>query len=284
MIEVDLSRALEPEGRVRVVAREVDSGARFELSARYLIDASGQKALLARRAKTVEPFKSFGRAAVYRHYTKLAPEIVEELHARGYIVVSILDDGWMWMIPLVSGALSVGVVKARGKVEARVLDEHVQGSPRLQRLLAGAEPGPTHVIGNYSFRNTAPYGPRYACVGDAACFLDPVFSSGVSLALAGGERLADILAPALAEGREGDPELMLPLGEHMNRAYMSFARFIERFYNSKIVDNVLLAKRSGSHIYRSGVISMLAADIWRDDNPFQNMLLRARRREVETGA
>ena len=274
VVAVDLS---DPD-QVRVEARELDSDRSLSFTARYLVDASGQKALLARRAKSVSPYKNFGRAAVFRHYEQLAPEIVEELHARGDILVKLIDDGWMWIIPLVSGALSIGLVKATGKVSAELLDEIVAESPMLQRLLAGAEAGEARLIGNFSYRNTEPYGRRYACVGDAACFLDPVFSSGVALAFAGAERLADLLAPALAEGREADPELMAPLGEHMNRAYDAFSRFIERFYHTRMIDNVLLAPRSGDQIYRSGVISLLAADVWRDDNPFQNMLMRARRR------
>ena len=64
----------------------------------------------------------------------------------------------------------------------------------------------------------------------------------------------------------------------MGRAYDAFARFIERFYNSGLIDNVIFADHGGHDAFRGGVISMLAADVWRDDNPFQNMLMRARRR------
>jgi flavin-dependent dehydrogenase len=263
-------RALEEEG-------EGQGKPELELRARYLIDASGQKALLARQAKTVEPYREFGRAAAFRHYRGLAPEINAELHERGDIIIKLIDDGWMWIIPLISGDISVGIVKTKGKVEPAVLEQAVAESPLLQRLTAGATPAEVRVVGNFSYRNTAPYGPRYACIGDAACFLDPVFSSGVALAFAGAERLAELLAPALREGREAEAELMAPLAAHLARAYDAFERFIHRFYNTGLVDNVLLAERHASHAFRSGVISVLAADVWREDNPFQNMLLRARR-------
>jgi flavin-dependent dehydrogenase len=263
--------------QVVVQAQDLEAGQPFELRARYFVDATGQQALLARRGKTVEPFQGFGRAAAFRHYRGLRPEINAELHARGDIIVKIVDEGWMWLIPLVSGDLSVGVVKAKGKVEPAVLEAEIAGSPLIQRLIEGARPSEVQMIGNYSYRNTAPHGQRFACIGDAAAFLDPVFSSGVALALAGGTRLADILAPALQEHREGEPELMLPLREHMSRAYESFGRFIHRFYNTGLIENVLLAEQHASHEFRSGVISVLAADVWRDDNPFLNMLLRAQR-------
>ncbi|PRQ07662.1 NAD(P)/FAD-dependent oxidoreductase [Enhygromyxa salina] len=267
----------DPSG-VGVSVRDLDGDPDpIELRGRYLIDATGQQALLARRAKTVAPFREFGRAAVFRLYEGLAPEINAELHERGDVLILVVDDGWIWGIPLASGDLSVGIVKTKGKVEPALLDRAVADSPLLSRLTAGASPGEIRMIGNYSYRNTAPYGRRYACIGDAACFLDPVFSSGVALALASGEKLADLLEPALREGREHEPALMVPLGEHMAPAYAAFERFIHRFYHTRLVDNVLLAERDRSHGLRSGVISVLAADVWRDDNPFQNMLMRARR-------
>ncbi|HVI01523.1 MAG TPA: NAD(P)/FAD-dependent oxidoreductase [Enhygromyxa sp.] len=265
------------EDRVEVEVCERESGATSRLRARYLVDATGQQALLARTGKTVEPFREFGRAAVFRHFHGLAPAIVEELHERGDIIVKLIEDGWMWLIPLASGDLSVGLVKAKGKVEPALLDREIEESPLIQRLTAGAQASAPTMIGNYSYKNTRPYGQRFACIGDACAFLDPVFSSGVSLALAGGERLADILAPALAESREQDPELMKALGSHMAVAYEAFSRFIQRFYNTGLIDNVLLAEQHPSQTFRSGVISVLAADVWRDDNPFQQMLMAARR-------
>lgn len=247
-----------------------------ELRARYLVDASGQTALLARAGKTVEPYREFGRAAVFRHFHGLAPEVITELHESGDIIIKIVDDGWMWVIPLVSGDLSVGVVKTKGKMEPAMLDLEIERSPLLTRLTVGAEFSPATTVGNFSYRNTRSYGPRYACIGDAACFLDPVFSSGVAMALAGGERLADMLAPALAESREHEPELMAPLAAHMGRAYDTMSRFIHRFYHTRLIDNVLFTPDTEGDL-RRGVISVLAADVWREDNPFQNMLLRARR-------
>ncbi|NVB42502.1 tryptophan 7-halogenase [Pseudenhygromyxa sp. WMMC2535] len=263
---------------VRVVAETTEGEpTRVEARARYLVDASGHKALLARQAKAIEPYRDFGRAAVFRRYTGLRPEIAAELEARGEIIIKIVDDGWMWMIPLLGGQLSLGLVKASGKVEAATLDAEIAASALIQRLTAGAEASPAACIGNFSYRNTAPYGRRYACIGDAACFLDPVFSSGIALAFAGAEGLAELLGPALADDREAEAELMAPLGEHMERGYEAFRRFIYRFYHSGLVDNILLAERHGHQVFRQGVISVLAADVWRDDNPFQDMLLRARR-------
>ncbi|PRQ03681.1 putative FAD-dependent oxidoreductase LodB [Enhygromyxa salina] len=278
VVDVELG-ADEVRVRVRALAEPggAEAAAEYELRGRYLVDATGHDTLLARRSRSVEPYRGFGRAAAFRHYRGLAPEINAELHERGDVIVKIVDDGWMWVIPLITGDMSVGLVKAKGKLEAALLEREIAESPLLQRLSAGAQPSPIRLIGNFSYRNTTPQGPRFACIGDAACFLDPIFSSGVALAFAGAERLADLLGPALREGREAEAELMVPLREHMERAYDAFHRFIHRFYHTRLADNLLLAEGHTSHNFRAGVISMLAADVWRDDNPFQNMLLRARR-------
>ena len=261
---------------VRVVVET--AGGRSEIAGRYLIDATGQQALLGRQARTIEPLREFGRAAAFCRYPKLAPAIVRELHERGDIFIRIVDDGWMWVIPLAGSELSVGLVKARGKLEPSVLQDEIASSPLIQRMIAGAEePTPVERVGNFSYRNTRPYGAGFVCIGDAACFLDPVFSSGVTLALVGAERMALLLSPALREQRSAGAELMQPLFEHMERAYQSFGRFIWRFYNSRLVDNLLLAPHPVDQQFRRGIISVLAADVWRHDNPFQNMLLEARR-------
>lgn len=274
-----VTRAEIGDDEVCVEAVREDDEARepLEFRARYLVDASGQKALLARRGKTVKPYHDFGRAAAFRRFSGLRPEVRAELEEHGDIIIKIVDKGWMWIIPIHGGELSVGLVKAEGRVDAAAFDEEVSASPLIQRLSAGAEAGPVQLIGNFSYRNTRPYGARFACVGDAACFLDPVFSSGVALALASAQSCADLLAEALKHDREAEPEIMAPLAEHMERAYQSFSRFIHRFYHTRLIDNVLLGDHHPGQSFRDGVISLLAGDVWRDDNPFQNMLLRARR-------
>ena len=266
---------LDAEGARLVVEHE---GQRESLRARYLVDATGQSALLGRRGRTIAPYHEFGRAAAVRRYPKLAPAIAEELAARGDIFIRIIDEGWMWIIPLAGGELSVGVVKAKGKVEPALLEREIAESPLLQRLLADADPPlKIELIGNFSYKNTLPRGSGFVCIGDSACFLDPVFSSGVTLAMVGAERMAELLVPALAERRELDPDLMQPVFDHLDRAYQSFGRFIHRFYNSRLIDNILLAPQHGNLQFRQGIVSVLAADLWRDDNPFQAMLLDARR-------
>jgi len=250
----------------------VDSSAgAFE--ARFLIDATGQDAFLARSNRTVEPLKGFGRAAVFRHYEPLRPEIAAELYDTGNIKVLMIPDGWMWLIPLSGNKLSVGLVN-RGTNSPEALAEATARSPLIQRLIAGTEATEPRIIRNFSYRNRRAYGARFACAGDASCFLDPVFSSGVSLGMLSAESVAGILSPALREGREADPDLMKAHAKKMEVGYRSFAGLIHRFYNAGLVHKLFFQDTEGEPL-RPGITSVLGCDLWRDDNPFQQILLRS---------
>jgi flavin-dependent dehydrogenase len=262
---VDLS-----EESVRV---ETTKGA---YQARYCVDASGQDAFFARRAHTVAPIPDFGRAAVFTHFSDLSEAALERLGPDGNIKVLIIPDGWIWVIPLAKHRLSVGVVKRIGKATLEWVDQELARSPFLEAVTRDATRGPTRMIGNFSFKNTRPAGPRWVCIGDAGCFLDPVFSSGVSLAMLSAEHMSGRLLTALERGTEADPHLMTPLGEHMTRAYTSFGSLIHSFYHRRIVQNLFFSSAPQEEL-RSGLISILAGDVWRDDNRFQSLLLRADR-------
>ena len=239
--------------------------------ARYLFDATGQDAWFARKARTVAPIRELGRAAVFTHFEGLSPAALAEIGPQGNIKVLLVADGWHWVIPLVGGRLSVGLVRWRGKLDEAALDEALAASPLIQRLTAGARRGPTRTIANWSYKNLRPHGPRWACIGDAAAFLDPVFSSGVSLAMLGAERAVDLLLPALRAGDEAGAELMAPWSIHMQPAYDAFEQLIRRFYHTRMVHHLFFAAEPDPAL-RRGLISVLAGDVWRRDNPFQAML------------
>lgn len=244
---------------------------------RYLVDSSGQSRLLARRNDAVVPYTRFGHCAVYTHYENARTEL---LGPDFDIRIMLRPDGWGWIIPLPNRRLSVGVV-AKDKVAKQHLDDGLLAGPLCTSLAVGATRLATNVVGNYSYKNTAPSGARFATTGDAACFLDPVFSSGVTLALRGAADLVDLLVPALRENRESDPELLTKYHASMNRAYATFAGLVERFYNTRFAESYFLGADLGADL-RRGVMSVLAGDVWRYDNAFQDMLLSARRRAVPT--
>ncbi len=244
------------------------------LSARYLIDASGQGRFLARRMNGVEHDTRFGATSVYTHFESVSQEAYDSLGPNFEIRILLRPDGWGWVIPLPERRLSVGLV-SRNKLQHEDLEPLLDG-PLVERLTRGATRLQTHIAGNFSYTNTSPSGARYATVGDATCFLDPIFSSGVTLALRGAAALADILAPALDAGCEHVPELMSDHVAQMDRSHRTFAGLIHRFYHTTFAQSFFLGEMPEFEM-RRGVMSVLAGDVWREDNPFQELLLKARR-------
>lgn len=284
---LDRARALGTdvhEGE-RVRAVEVDDGAvrvstdLDTYTARYCIDATGQDAFFARRDRTTVPIESFGRAAVFTHYSDLSDDALDVIGPEGNIKVLMGEAGWGWLIPLSGRRLSVGSVTRNGGVTPELLETAIESSPLTQRLIAGSRRLSTRVIRNFSYKNSVPSRSRCTSVGDAACFLDPVFSSGVALAMLGAEAVTDKLIPALAEGREHEPELMSSVWSHMERAYESMGSLIYAFYHTGLLRNLFFAKHPDP-LLRAGLISILALDVWRSDNAFQEMLLKSRRRQT----
>jgi flavin-dependent dehydrogenase len=269
---VRVRRVHDTEDALRV---ETDAG---DIFTRYLVDATGRERLLARQHRSYEAIDGLGKAAVFTHFDELSDAAVRELQETGNITILIVDRGWGWVIPLPGARLSVGFVSAeQGVATERWFEEQYAASPMLSRLTAGARRGETKRLGDYSYRNTRPYGARWGCVGDASYFLDPVFSSGVTLALLGAEGLAARLAPALRQGTEADPELLAPLEARMQHAFTVFGALIRRFYHTRIVDHLFFCDDPDPEL-RAGLISVLAADVFRDDNRFQQMLLRSPRK------
>ncbi len=245
---------------------------------RYLVDASGQSRLLARRADAAVPYENFGRCSVFTHYEGITDAAWEEFSPGNNIRIVLAKGGWGWVIPLPERRLSVGLV-GRGKITDADLESSLLSGPLVTRLTKGARRLETRVIGNFSYRNDKPRGARFACVGDSATFLDPVFSSGVTLAMLDAQGVADIAGPALREGREAEPTLMAQHHAGMDRAVRTFAGLIDRFYNSHFAETVFLSPPNDDLQMRRGIMSVLAGDVWRTGNPFQDMLLSARRNE-----
>lgn len=185
--------------RVQEVARTAqmsvtavdEAGAVVEARAPYVIDASGQQALLGRRDHLREFNPFFKNLAVFGYYTG-----VERLSGavEGNILSAAFGEGWFWFIPLHDGTTSVGAV-----IDAKRFAGEAAGDPTelYLRLVAACAPvaervrhaelvSPIRVIRDYSYCSQRFYGPGYFLAGDAACFIDPVFSTGVQLACLSG--------------------------------------------------------------------------------------------------
>lgn len=251
--------------------------------ARYVVDATGQDSLFGKRARTNTMIEDFGLAATFSHFVDLDPGIDRELceTSRGNIKIIFVDDGWCWGIPLGDRRISVGLVTRRKGLKPEWLAETIASSPLLTRATKGAaQPHKPAMLSSFSFHNRIQNGSRWSCAGDSACFLDPVFSSGVSLGMVGGVDLVDRLVPALKEGSEARIDLMNEHASHLGHAYNVFATLINSWYHTSLLHGLFFAAEQDGHL-RRGVTSVLAGDVWRDDNPFQQKLMASvRRRKI----
>jgi flavin-dependent dehydrogenase len=186
---------------------ELDDGARQTWRARFLVDASGRDTLLANQFKCKEKNPKHNSSALYGHFTG-AKRLEGKLE--GNITIFWFEHGWFWFIPLADGTTSIGAVcwpyylKSRQK---RPLPEFFRDTialcPQLAERLEGAVlvDQAVHATGNYSYSSTRSSGDRYLLLGDAYAFVDPVFSSGVYLAMQSGFDGADVVETALDRPR-----------------------------------------------------------------------------------
>jgi flavin-dependent dehydrogenase len=249
---------------------------------RYLVDATGRSALMGKQRQGISRIDNLGKFAVYTHFEDIpASGEADELFRTGCIYVPVVDIGWIWIIPLSGRRLSVGLVvqKERPKdcdVE-ELLRRYLAQSPLLGRLLEDARQfAPIRVEADFSYTNQQRYGLRYACCGDAAGFLDPVFSSGVFIALTSAARVADQVHLALAEGREADPQLHARDDEDYLLGFNTMRRFVERFYLSGMVHNLFFEADKHPQL-KDEIAQLLAGDLWTGDNLLQNSLLTSHR-------
>ncbi|MEZ0256534.1 MAG: NAD(P)/FAD-dependent oxidoreductase [Chthoniobacter sp.] len=166
-----------------------------ELTARWILDASGRDAFLGKQMQLPKTDlgmpKKFATFAHFRGVRRNDPP------ADGHITVVRLSYGWLWMIPLDAEKTSVGLVqtlehfRASGLKPEEFFEHTVATTPELQnRMGKAARVSEFYFAGDYTYRHLQNAGPRWLLVGDAAGFIDPIFSSGVMLAIKSGYRAA----------------------------------------------------------------------------------------------
>jgi flavin-dependent dehydrogenase len=222
----------EGERAVGVIARS-PSG-KEEIRARVVVDASGQTALLSRQLGTRKFDPKLKRAGLFAHYEGIR---WPEGQRPGDILLPIDRGVWYWIIPFSDGTCSVGeVFEPSLAAQAATLEEKFDlllgRSARMQELLAGARRSSRVVgISDYSTSSARLSGEGWALVGDAATFLDPVFSTGVFLAMAMGERVAHRIDRALEKRGSVGARDLAPYSKEVRRLVGRFRRFVYAFYD-----------------------------------------------------
>ncbi len=249
------------------------SGEWGSVRAQLAVDATGQDAFFGRRQRTVEQLERFGRAASFTTFAPVRSATARECVGNGDILILLVPDGWMWLIPLSRERVSVGLVERtpRPGVSAEQAVSHaIEQSEFLVDFFANSNRvQPFRRIANYSYYNRTPSTARSATVGDASVFLDPIFSSGVTVAVTTAEMLATTLVASL---HSGSPLEMKEYRAACLKAYTTFDRLIERFYRPEWVQNVFFSAGKDDRMLRE-FTAILAGDVWRDDNEVQRLLL-----------
>src|SRR5262249_46869206 len=160
----------------------------------------------------------------------------DEGEKRGDTVIIRLENKWFWIIPLAPEKISVGCVLDRdefatsGKTPEQIFKELWLSSPPLRKRMESAQPlRPLQITGDFSYYNRRLVGRRLVRVGDAAGFMDPIFSAGVFLAMHSGRSAAQVILDALAAGNDGSPGLRA-YEKRMFRSMQVYWHMVEGFY------------------------------------------------------
>ncbi len=251
-----------------------------EYSGRYFIDATGRNALMGKKLSSLNKIKNLGKFALYKHYRLLPSVASEALFAHGNVQILLTEIGWIWCIPMVNECLSVGLVVQKAVSEKlkqdALFERYVTASSRMSELLEGAEAlSDLQLEADFSYLNKQRYGQRFACCGDAAGFLDPVFSSGFFFAVKTAELIADQLHQGLVAQTEADPLLQQESDESYQKGFKTMYLLIERFYGTNLVENLFFEQDRHEGI-KKDIAAILAGDLWQQENGFQQGLLLGR--------
>lgn len=232
--------------------------------ARYVVDASGRDTLMANKLGIKQKNARHNSAALFGHF-RHAHRLEGKLE--GNISIFWFEHGWFWFIPLADGTTSVGAVcwpyylKSRDKPLKEFFLETIAKSSRLSQRLAGAElvDDAVHATGNYSYACTHSTGDHFVMLGDAFAFVDPVFSSGVHLAMVSAFAGAKLVATTL-DRPAAAPAARLEFEAVMRKGPREFSWFIYRMTTPALRE--LLMHPQNPWRVKEALLSLLAGDIY----------------------
>jgi flavin-dependent dehydrogenase len=207
------------------------------VEARFVIDASGHGTLLGKRVGGKSDIEGLKKVAVFAHYRGVARPPGRDA---GNTLIVVLRDAWFWLIPITAEAMSVGLVcdsehlKRCGLEPAELLARTIDAAPYVAQRMEGSERvSQVYVRRDFSYAMEKMVGPNFALIGDAAGFLDPIFSTGVFMAM----KSADIAASAIeARLRGGSMRELRRYERDMSGALAKYLRFIENFYRREFLE------------------------------------------------
>ena len=251
--------------RVKVTARP-ETGADYTVEAQMFVDATGRDTFLGGKfgLKVTDDLVTTN-VACFTHYEGCQRQAGSD---EGNITIVLFDGGWWWFIPFRGTLTSIGCVlqkdftrSRRGLSSEDMFAAALAETPAMQKLLSGAtRVRPVGTTGNWSYRCRQYYGDRFLMVGDAAAFIDPLFSTGVLMAMQGGRFAASAIHSALRAGDLGADRFAGYQQQAIQGADL-FKRLVHEFYGESL--RKLLVHSAAHETTRSAITSLLAGDVYR---------------------
>jgi flavin-dependent dehydrogenase len=243
-----------------------DQGQTREIRADVVVDASGQSSLLINKFKLRIPDPELNKGAIWTYFEGAYRD--EGRDEGATIVLSLQNkQGWFWYIPMHDNIVSVGVVadfdylfKGRENHETTFAEEMQNCPAVLERVSQGKQAAPIKATKDYTYRASQAAGDGWVLVGDAFGFLDPLYSSGVLLALKSGELAADAIVEGLQKGDTSRAQLgnwEAGYVEGMNRMRRLVCEYYDGFSFGQFV------KRFPHH--RGGITDLLIGDLFKPE-------------------
>ena len=257
--------AFDAEGVAATVQTTNSTCGARTLRARAIIDASGRGALLGRKFNLRIDEPRLANVAVFSHYSGVPRP---QGRRSGDIRIVARDDlGWFWLIPISGELMSVGVVLPRRAFRVfaelgheAILERAIADTPVVAGLLAQARrEWPVRVERDFSFGSRAYAGDRWVLAGDAGSFLDPVFSTGVAIALESGLEAAQAIDAGLSAD-DLSARRFRRFERRQRARYRSFRRFVLGFYTPEFRD-LFFDENPPERMYRA--LATVFAGYWR---------------------
>jgi flavin-dependent dehydrogenase len=269
----EASRLLFDGERVVGVLAQGPEGAPCEIRAKWVVDATGRDALASRRpgARTKVP-RLDRTLALFSHYDGCRRLPGQD---EGDIRIVIVPEGWFWIIPFRGDRTSIGLVfqpdgtgheirPSRTDLD-RTFAELCTRCEIVRGIMAGSrQVFPARAMADFSYRVARLSGPGWLAVGDAAGFIDPLFSTGFHLAVKGADLAAAAVDAALAD--EGvAPERFARYQRSVRRACETYIGVVQAFYDRRLVELLFETKKRA--ILRKMITSVLAGDVFYEEPP-----------------
>lgn len=264
-----------PESKGALVQARHDDGRLESWSARFILDASGRDTFLGNRLKMKQRNKKHSSTAIYAHFSGAQRSTGK---IEGDITIFWFDHGWFWYIPLTDGVTSVGAVtwpyylKTRGQKPLDIFfKETIALCPQLaQRLEHAQQQSEVEATGNFSYVCDLTHGDNYLLLGDAYTFIDPVFSSGVMLAMQNAFVGADTVDTCLRHPKQAAAALR-KFDQSMRVGPKAFSWFIYRVTNPTMRD-MFMNPRNVFRV-KEALLSVLAGDVFGKTPTWRSILI-----------